>query len=66
MKKDAFEQLHRVITDPQTPQELADALRTDICADVLDIITSDTFTWTDPRVICVLWPLVRELAQTQE
>ena len=64
MNTKPFEQLHRVITDPDTPQEIADALRTEIYAEVINTITSHNFDWTDRRVICELWPLVRELATT--
>jgi hypothetical protein len=58
------EQLHRVINDPDIPEETRDALRTEIYADVINTITSHNFPWTDRRVICELWPLVRDLAQT--
>jgi len=56
-----FEQIHATINDPNTPQEIADSLRADISSEVVNAVTSDNFDWSDRKVICELWPLVRDL-----
>ena len=62
--KNPYEQLHAIINDPNTSQELALSLRTDLYAEVVNTVTSDSFNWADRRVICELYPLVRALARS--